>query len=544
LWWRTILKIDIQSGLVDNLVGSALLTLPSGALCNRARLYRSLSFPAIRFFNLALRQGSPMTTLRTDRQSAFVTGRSPEGSTLQKLILWRRFSVVSLLWVASAIASPSQTFKTLASFNVTNGESPWSSLVQGFDGNFYGTAYDGGTQCHTPPPPIGCGTIFKITAGGKLTALHTFDLTDGGNPITGLVQATNGDLYGTTRYGGPDDLGTVFKITRAGKLTTLHSFDGTDGEDPFGVLVQANNGDFYGTTYSGGDYGDGTVFKITTGGKLTTLHSFDSTDGANPWGGLIQATNGDLYGTTRLGGAHDDGTIFKITRAGKLTTLHSFDGTDGEDLVAGLVQATDGDLYGTAGLGGANNFGTVFKITPGGKQTTLHSFNGTDGAGARVLVQATDGNFYGTAVEGGANNLGTIFRITAAGKLTTLHSFDWTDGAYPLGGLVQATNGNFYGTTSQGGGYKAGTIFSLSVGLGPFVETLPSSGKVGAAVIILGTNLTGATSVTFNGAATTFNVVSTSEITTTVPAHATTGTVKVTTPKRTLKSNTVFRVTK
>ena len=89
-----------------------------------------------------------------------------------------------------------------------------------------------------------------------------------------------------------------------------------------------------------------------------------------------------------------------------------------------------------------------------------------------------------------------------------------------------------------------GTVFSLSVGLGPFVETQPTSGKVGAAVKILGTNLTGATSVTFNGTAAVFKVVSASLITTTVPTGATTGKVKVTTPKGTLKSNVVFRVTK
>jgi uncharacterized repeat protein (TIGR03803 family) len=486
-----------------------------------------------------------MTMLRTDRKSALVTGRKSGRGTLQKLSLSRMVSVVSLLWVASAIASPSQTFKTLASFNGTNGNNSWSSLVQGFDGNLYGTAYDGGTECHTPPPPIGCGTIFKITAGGKLTALHTFDLTHGGNPITGLVQSTNGDLYGTTRYGGTDDLGTVFRITAAGKLKTLHSFDGTDGENPFGALVQATNGDFYGTTYSGGDYGDGTVFKITTGGKLTTLHSFDSfdsTEGGNPWGALIQVTNGDLYGTTHLGGADSDGTIFKITLEGELTTLHSFDGTDGALPVSMLVQATNGDLYGTAGDGGASGDGTFFKITTGGKLTTLHSFDSTDGEGPRGLVQATDGNFYGTAAEGGANNLGTIFRITAAGKLKTLHSFDGTDGAYPFGGVFQAINGNFYGTTYEGGGYQAGTIFSLSVGLVPCVETVPISGKVRTKVIILGNKLKGATSVTFNGKTAVFKVISRTEIKTTVPIGATTGKVMVTTPSGTLTSNVNFLV--
>jgi uncharacterized protein (TIGR03437 family) len=108
--------------------------------------------------------------------------------------------------------------------------------------------------------------------------------------------------------------------------------------------------------------------------------------------------------------------------------------------------------------------------------------------------------------------------------------------------LVQDTNGTFYGTTEFAGNHN-GTVFSVAVGLVPFVETQPTSGKVGAAVKILGTNLTGATSVSFNGTAATFTVLSKSEITTTVPADATTGKVEVTTSKGTLKSNTKFRVT-
>jgi uncharacterized repeat protein (TIGR03803 family) len=157
-------------------------------------------------------------------------------------------------------------------------------------------------------------------------------------------------------------------------------------------------------------------------------------------------------------------------------------------------------------------------------------------------VQVTDGYFYGTTNTGGANGDGTIFKITSKGMLTTVHSFDFTDGFGPVGGLVQATNGKLYGTTINGGADGEGTIFRLSVGLGPFVETRPTSGKVGAAVIILGTDLTGTTSVTFNGIAATFKVVTESEIKTSVPTGATSGKVKVMTPNGTLTSNLVFRV--
>ena len=180
----------------------------------------------------------------------------------------------------------------------------------------------------------------------------------------------------------------------------------------------------------------------------------------------------------------------------------------------------------------------------------MHSFEQTDGDNPiSNLVQGTDGNFYGTAAYGGKYpNFGTVFKITSGGKFSTLHNFDSTDGSYLYAGLIQATNGTFYGATYAGGSstacsYGCGTVFSLSVGLGPFVETLPNSGKVGAAIRILGTDLTGTTSVSFNGTAAKFKVISKSEIETNVPSGATTGTVEVTT-KNTLKSNVVFRVTK
>ena len=248
-------------------------------------------------------------------------------------------------------------------------------------------------------------------------------------------------------------------------------------------------------------------------------------------------------------------TTTQVAQAQTFTTLHSFDGTDGANPEAALVQATNGTFYGTTYRGGAYDLGTVFKITPSGKLTTLYSFCSqsgcTDGIGPVAgLIQATNGNLYGTTALGGANSQGTIFKITPSGALTTLHSFDGADGSETHAGLIQDTNGKFYGTTTFGGdlncnpSYGCGTVFSLSVGLGPFVETLPTSGKVGAAVKILGTNLTGATSVTFNGTAAVFKVVSKSLITTSVPTGATTGTVEVTTPKGTLKSNVVFRVKK
>jgi uncharacterized repeat protein (TIGR03803 family) len=240
-----------------------------------------------------------------------------------------------------------------------------------------------------------------------------------------------------------------------------------------------------------------------------------------------------------------------LTLGGTLTTLHSFNGTDGGCgyVCAPMVQAANGKVYGTTLYGGANGGGTFFEITPTGAFTKLYDFcsqsNCADGQNPAALIQATDGNFYGTTNFGGppgnGSSCGTLFEITPNGVLTTLHTFDNSDGSYADGGLVQATNGTLYGTTlvSTSGD---GTIFSLSVGLGPFVETLPTLGKVGARIKILGTNLTGATGVSFNGAPAAFTVHSRTLIEATVPAGATTGFVTVIRPGGTLKSNMKFQV--
>ena len=485
--------------------------------------------------------------------------------------------IVSIFWAATATGAQAQTFKTLHSFDLADGQWPYASLLQGTNGNFYGTTYIGGANCINQD---GCGTVFEITPKGKLTTLYSFDGADGIYPNAGLVQGTNGNFYGTTSNGGEcfnnGNCGTVFEVTPTGKLTTLYTFctesgDCADGLYPNAGLVRATNGNFYGTTVQGGAYAGGTVFEITPKGKLTTLHSFCSEsgcpDGLDPYAALIQATSGKLYGTTAEGGAYGGGTVFEITPEGKLTTLYSFcnqtNCTEGYQPYAGLIEAANGDLYGTTVFGGTcdDHFcGTVFKITPKGKLTTLHNFclhsNCPDGQRPYAgLILATNGKFYGTTWGGGlfANcqyGCGTVFEITPSGKLTTLHRFcDETgcpdgDGPYVGVGLFQATNGNLYGTALNGGANNDGTVFSVSVGLGPFVETQPTSGKVGVTVIILGNNLTGSTAVSFNGTVANFKVVRNSEIMTTVPTGANTGTVEVTTPRGILNSSVVFRVTK
>jgi uncharacterized repeat protein (TIGR03803 family) len=476
----------------------------------------------------------------------------------------KRAYAVFVLCAITAVSLTAQTFKSLASFNGTDGAGPQAGLVQATNGDLYGVTGGGGLNSS--------GTVFKMTPRGALTTVYNFcslaNCADGSSPLGALVQATNGYLYGTTQQGGMYGGGTVFKITPSGSLTTLYSFCSpgcTDGANPFAGLIQASNGDLYGTTAAGGSGtgagGSGTIFKITPGGALTTLYTFCSqslcADGSEPLAGLIQATNENFYGTTLAGGAHGEGTIFKITPGGALTTLHSFCSrkgcSDGSNPESALVQATNGDFYGTTAFGGAtNNLGTVFEITSGGKLTTLYSFCAqtpcTDGYNPVAgLIQATDGNLYGTVPSGGDPMApgGTIYEITTGGSFGTIYSFT-TEGDQPFATLVQDTNGDLYGTTSLGGTGTCqngcGTVFAVSVGLSPFIVTLPVAGVAGEATKILGSDLTGATSVTFNGTAAVFTVISNAQITTTVPTGATTGMVQVVTPSGTLSSNVSFQV--
>jgi uncharacterized repeat protein (TIGR03803 family) len=214
--------------------------------------------------------------------------------------------------------------------------------------------------------------LFKIDLNRKLTILQSFTGPNGSTPQAGMTLGTNGMFYGTTEYGGKTSFGgTVYKITSSGTLTQIYSFcsrtNCSDGSLPFSKLVQANNGNFYGTTYNGGAHDYGTVFQITPAGVLTTIHSFAGADGRYPNAPLIQATDGSIYGTTSIGGSNGqvgDGTIFAVTSTGQFILLHSFDGTDGLG-PAGLMQGTDGAIYGSAAGGGINNSGTIFKLDLG-----------------------------------------------------------------------------------------------------------------------------------------------------------------------------------
>ncbi len=323
------------------------------------------------------------------------------------------------------------TLSTLASFNFTNGALPSGLLTLGNGGSFYGTTILGGIS-NAMYYPYGLGTVFQVTTNGTLTTLASFNPTEGAYP-NGVTLGNDGNFYGTTESGGSttsgiiDGWGTVFQVTTNGTLTALTSFNSTNGATPNSRLTLGNDGNFYGATLSGGYYGMGTFFQVMTNGTLTKLASFNSTD--EPDATLTLGNDGNFYGTTEKGGITDSeypegmGTVFQATTNGTLTTLASFNFTN-EAYPSGLTLGNDGNFYGTTSEGGITNsaypqgMGTVFQVTTNGTLTTLASFNFTNGANPySALALGNDGSFYGITSEGGITNstypqgAGTIFRL-------------------------------------------------------------------------------------------------------------------------------------
>jgi uncharacterized repeat protein (TIGR03803 family) len=278
-------------------------------------------------------------------------------------------------------------------------------MVQGSDGNFYGTTPAGGTGHYGEE---GGGTVFKMTPAGAVTILHSFSgQPDGCVPNAGVIQASDGDLYGTTSLCGANNYGMIYKITTSGTLTILHSFDYNDGYLPYGGIIPGSDGNFYGTTASGGAdlYGGtgGTVYKMTPSGTLTTLYNFCSqencTDGHEPIAGVVQGSDGNFYGTTYMGGNGNgndnqgsNGTVYVVTPSGEETVLYNFcsqaNCTDGRSPYAGVIQASDGNFYGVAREGGASDnctggCGTAFRLQVSSTLTVTTSGNGA--------VTSTDG---------------------------------------------------------------------------------------------------------------------------------------------------------
>jgi uncharacterized repeat protein (TIGR03803 family) len=344
----------------------------------------------------------------------------------------------------------------------TEGASPQSGLAVGRDGALYGTAYDGGD--------FDSGTLFRVGTDGTFTVLHTFALFAEGENPSGVIEGADGDFYGTTRFSGwddcsPDNGGTVYRWSPAtSALTVLHCFTGADGfKHPSSALVQATDGNLYGVADDQFGSSQGAVYRISPDGRFATLHRFTGVDGSRPHAALVQGRDGFLYGTTSAGGDAGMGVVYRISLKGKFSVLHSFaaDGHEGTDPEAGLIQASDGSFYGTAreggivtGACGATGCGSVFAIDKKGNFRVLHLFDDpATGAPVAPLMQAPGGKFYGTTVS-------TVFRMTSAGVITTVGQVQ-----QPFGGLVLGPDGLLYGTESTGpGGARygnAGAVFSL-----------------------------------------------------------------------------------
>ncbi len=317
-------------------------------------------------------------------------------------------------------------------------------------------------------------SVAELAVAQSLVVRHSFGGgTDGLFPSSGVIRDAQGNLYGTTLYGGVYSLGTVFKISGRGKETLLHSFAANfDGALSNWGLVRDSKGNLYGTTQAGGATTNdtGTVYKVDVTGKETVLYSFTggsigATDGAAPFGPPVRDLQGNLYGTTVQGGPNNFGTVYRVNAAGSEVVLYSFaGGVDGGYPNGALIRDSAGNLYGTTTDGGASTTGTVFKVSQANAKSTLYSFGWNPDAQVPMsgLIQDSAGNLYGTTELGGEYGWGTVYRLDAAGNETVLYSFTGgVDGKYALGVLARDAAGNLYGTTQRGGNYGFGTVFKL-----------------------------------------------------------------------------------
>ncbi len=357
----------------------------------------------------------------------------------------------------------------------SSGSNPTDALILGFDGNLYGLTFEGGPNTNLQFCQFGCGAVFKIAPGGTPTVIYSFcsqqNCTDGFQPDS-LLQGADGNFYGTTESGGANTTncvlvsnlcGTIFKLTPQGVLTTLYSFcsqysnqNCPDGGSPQPGLVRATNGNFYGTTLFGGTGSspNGVIFEITPSGNYSLLHTFHF-PGQPSFAGMLQASDGNLYGTALFNGNKSSGSIYRMTLNGQFLTMYNFcketacpDGSYPQ----GLARGNDGNIYGVTSQGGLNNnaecstgCGTIFSFTPAGQFTSLYSFcslaHCADGfAPTKPMTQGTDGKFYGTT----ASSEGTIFSFDVG--LAPFVSF--VRGAGSIGQTGGILGQGFTGTTS------------------------------------------------------------------------------------------------
>ena len=352
------------------------------------------------------------------------------------------------------INTDGSAYAALRTFALEDGVGPWSGLLLATDGLLYGTNIAGG-------PLAAVGTVYRMSPDGSaFTIVHPFSGTDGSYPKAGLIEGSDGLLYGCTT--GRGARGALFRMAKDGSaFATFLSSAGIGGDEPSSGLVRGPDGTLYGTTQSGGQ-GFGSVFSVDSDGNgFSILHTFVGSDGAHPIGTLA-LLGGTLYGTTSTGGNQDKGAVFTLATDGSgFQVLHLFNGDDGESPEAGLLLASDGELYGTTPAGGASNLGTIYKTDTTGNFTLLHSLAAGEGRHpTAALIQGADGALYGTTT--GNADKGTVFKVDPDGTgFTTLHYFTQGQGSRPYGRLVQSIEGALFGTTAFGGANDAGTAFRL-----------------------------------------------------------------------------------
>jgi uncharacterized repeat protein (TIGR03803 family) len=440
-------------------------------------------------------------------------------------------------------------------FDYTDGESP-NLPVQGTDLNFYGTTqYGGDPTCH-------CGVVYKVTASGAFKVLHKFTgyvsstVYDGYRPIGVLVQGNDGDFYGTTYEGGAYNEGTIFKISASGVYTLLHSFHvaspAFDGELPISGVTLGTDGNLYGTASRGGAAGYGALYEITPAGTETVLYNFCTVScnyGYIPTTPMVLHTDGKFYGNTA--GSSLGGSVFYTLDAGlrpfvKLVTWSAKVGATAEILGQGFSGATgvsfDGasatftkvsDTYMTATVPTGAKTGTVTVTTSAGTLSSDRNFQVTP----QVKSFSPASGVVGTSVTITGVSLAQTTGVTIGGKAASF-----------------TVNSDTQVTTKVAAGAKTGPISITTAGgtasssakflvVPEVLSFSPTSGPVGTAVTITGNSFTGATKVTFGGvAATSIKVLKDTQMTAIVPTGAVTGPIAVTTVGGTGASTTNFTV--
>ena len=334
-----------------------------------------------------------------------------------------------------------------------DGARPAGPLVEASDGYLYGTTTVGGS--------LNRGTLFRMSRTGGVSVVHEFvGGTDDGAYPGALVQATDGNLYGLTQGGGPQNRGTIFRLSPAGPFAIVYSFaGGADGSNPL-QLIQATDGFLYGIAQLDGPFGRGTMFRLDPPGTPTVIHAFGSSpsDGIFPTA-LMQASDGSFYGATLT----NNSTAFRMLPDGTYIPLHTFDPTSEGILVRTLAEGNDGNFYGATSCRG-----TIFRMTPGGQVTVLSRQDDLycDRVHAPFdnvsisLVPVPDGSFYG--VRHRLRDSDDLFTMTSEGALTVLHTFTFAGDSGPMT-LMSTRSGNLYGTTFLGGPGELGTIFRFNL---------------------------------------------------------------------------------